>query len=414
MSSPATAARILSLDQFRGYTVAGMLLVNFIGGYSTVIALAPTLKHYNTHCSYADTIMPQFLFAVGFAYRLTFLRRRDTVGAARASWQAVKRCLGLILLGAVVYHLDGGARTWEELTRIGWRGFLSTAFERNLFQTLVHIAVTSLWVLPVIGAGPGTRIGYLLFSALLHISVSHPTFYAETWGKLLGDWLGWHKSYYEWVMTRPGIDGGPLGFLTWTIPLLVGSLVYDGLAAVERLPLGRLLAWSGVLMLAGYGLSCLSTVDPTPAVQYRHEFSEKGPRFDSVKRVSPENALAVSSWHLVDHPFARPTGPVNVWTMSQRAGSVSYLVFSTGFALAIYVLFVVVCDLGGLRVGFFRTFGTNALAAYILHDLVSEAVKPWVPGDAELWFALLGFSIFFGVSYLFTRYLEKTGIFLKL
>ena len=26
-------SRIVSLDQFRGYTVAGMLLVNFIGGF---------------------------------------------------------------------------------------------------------------------------------------------------------------------------------------------------------------------------------------------------------------------------------------------------------------------------------------------------------------------------------------------
>ena len=64
--------RIASLDQFRGYTVAGMLLVNFIGGFREVGAI---WKHHNTYCSYADTIMPQFFFAVGFAMRLTFLRR---------------------------------------------------------------------------------------------------------------------------------------------------------------------------------------------------------------------------------------------------------------------------------------------------------------------------------------------------
>ena len=57
--------RIVSLDEFRGYTVAGMLLVNFIGGFREVGAI---WKHHNTYCSYADTIMPQFFFAVGFAY----------------------------------------------------------------------------------------------------------------------------------------------------------------------------------------------------------------------------------------------------------------------------------------------------------------------------------------------------------
>ena len=37
--------RILSMDQFRGYTVAGMFLVNFLGGYA---AIHPVFKHNNT------------------------------------------------------------------------------------------------------------------------------------------------------------------------------------------------------------------------------------------------------------------------------------------------------------------------------------------------------------------------------
>jgi predicted acyltransferase len=419
MTTAPAPSRIVSLDQFRGYTVAGMLLVNFVGSYSALIALAPTLKHYNTHCSYADTIMPQFFFAVGFAYRLTYLRRRQTLGTARASWQAVKRCLGLILVGAIIYHLDGGAKTWEELTRKGWSGFFSEAFERRVFQTLVHIGLTSLWVLPVIGATRWVQIGFLLFSVLLHISVSHPNIYPQTWGRFLGDWLGWERSYYEWVMTRPGIDGGPLGFLTWTVPLLLGSLAYDAMSArAERPPIGRFIFWSMVLMLMGYALSCMSTVDPTPGVQWRHQFSEKGPRFDSVVRVS--NGMATQSGsgeaqcRLVEPPFVPPTGVVNVWTMSQRAGSPSYLIFATGFALAVYVLFILACYLGPVRIGLFRTFGQNALAAYIIHFLVDRAVTPWVPYDSPWWFALIGFGIFFGISYLLTRYLEKNGIFLRL
>ena len=76
-----TAGRIASLDQFRGYTVAGMFLVNFLGAFRGHAAL---LKHHNTFCSYADTIMPQFFFAVGFAFRLTFGRRAQTEGLAAA------------------------------------------------------------------------------------------------------------------------------------------------------------------------------------------------------------------------------------------------------------------------------------------------------------------------------------------
>lgn len=417
--STAATSRIVSLDQFRGYTVAGMLLVNFIGGYGAVIALAPTLKHYNTHCSYADTIMPQFFFAVGFAFRLTMLKRLERDGAATATWQAVKRALGLLLIGAVIYHLDGGAKTWEELTRKGWSGFMREAFERNVFQTLVHIGITSLWVLPVIGLGAGARIGYILFSVLLHVAASHPTLYPQTWGTFLIPWLGWEKSYYEWVMTRPGIDGGPLGFLTWTVPMLVGSLAYDAMAARSgKAPLGKFLFWSLVLMVLGYGLSCLKTVDPTPGVRWEHIFTKAAePHDDKVKRVPP--ALEPSppvqgQLALVEPPFMRPHGPINVWTMSQRSGSVSYLVFATGFSLAVFVLFIIVCDHWGVQLGLFRTFGQNALAAYIIHDLVDNLVQPWVPKDSRWWFALIGFGLFFGISYLFTRYLEKNGIFLRL
>ncbi|MEJ7636974.1 MAG: heparan-alpha-glucosaminide N-acetyltransferase domain-containing protein [Singulisphaera sp.] len=93
-----TAERVVSLDQFRGYTVAGMILVNFLGDYHSVPAW---LKHHNTYNSYPDTIMPQFFFAVGFAYRLTFLKRREREGTEAAFAGVTRRCLGLILLGVV-------------------------------------------------------------------------------------------------------------------------------------------------------------------------------------------------------------------------------------------------------------------------------------------------------------------------
>ena len=152
----SSRGRIASLDQFRGYTVAGMLLVSFLGGFALVPAV---LKHHNTYCSYADTIMPQFFFAVGFAYRLTFRKRLRNAGSRAAIAAVVRRNLGLIVLGVVLYHLDGGAKTWAELTALGPVGFATTAFQRMPFQTLVHIALASLWALPVIAARPPPPCG---------------------------------------------------------------------------------------------------------------------------------------------------------------------------------------------------------------------------------------------------------------
>ena len=92
-SAASASPRIVSLDQFRGYTVLGMFLVNFVGSFEAINVALPLLKHHHTYCSYADTIMPQFLFAVGFAYRMTFLHRwqrpgrgRPTGGLGNAAW----------------------------------------------------------------------------------------------------------------------------------------------------------------------------------------------------------------------------------------------------------------------------------------------------------------------------------------
>jgi uncharacterized membrane protein YeiB len=400
MADPtAQPARLDSLDQFRGYTVLGMFLVNFVGSFAVIGAVLPVLKHHNTYCSYADTIMPQFFFAVGFAYRLTFLRRAAKEGKATAYWQAAKRCFGLLLLAFVVYHLDGAYETWAALREQGWRGVLATAFQRNFFQTLAHIGVTSLWIMPVIATRPAWRIAWAVASAALFYGLS----------------VWW---YYDRVHRPPvGIDGGPLGFLTWTIPMIVGTLAYDAMAGYLRRrglsreareageageaggpgqsswpPVGRLLAAGVLLMLVGYGLSCLNRVTPPN---------------------SPPSGAGLRAV-LVEPPFVPPSRPVNIWTMSQRAGSVTYLTFGAGFALAVYALFVLACDVGPLRVGVFRTLGTNALAAYILHDLVNMAIDPFAPRDSPLWYVAAALLVSVGICYVMLRYLEKHRIFLKL
>jgi predicted acyltransferase len=89
----APTGRIDSMDQFRGYTVAGMFVVNFLGDLAAVHAV---FKHHNTYFSYADTIMPSFMFACGFAYRLTVLRRLREMGAGRTYARGVSRSLGLV------------------------------------------------------------------------------------------------------------------------------------------------------------------------------------------------------------------------------------------------------------------------------------------------------------------------------
>ncbi len=90
------------MDQFRGYTVAGMFLVNFVGGLD---AFPEVLKHHNgpPYFSYADTIMPSFLFAAGFSYRLTVLKRLGQEGPLRTYGHFLIRSLALVLISLVMY-----------------------------------------------------------------------------------------------------------------------------------------------------------------------------------------------------------------------------------------------------------------------------------------------------------------------
>ncbi|QDT91294.1 acyltransferase family protein [Gimesia algae] len=390
--------RIVSLDQFRGYTVAGMFLVNYMGFF---VVCPIVLKHHNTYCSYADTIMPHFLFAVGFAYRLTFGRRVQTDGAVSAYARVVRRLLGLVLVSLIMYRVDPIANTWEELQSLGIWGAIADPLKRNWFQTLMHIAVTSLWITPVIRARASVRVGFMIFSAVAHVILSY-------------------YFYFTWVNTSPnGIDGGPLGFLTWTIPAIIGTLACDWVVEAEGLPRVKpILFWSFTLMLLGWAISCGTRFYDVPiSEQLATEKLATHPVIPDERQWEAKQGEPLSAY-LAEPPFVKPPEQDqrqwNYWMMSQRAGTLSYLVFSAGLSLFVYLLFHLACDRGNLQIPLFRTLGTNALIAYILQELVGEAVKPFTTKDAANWYAWGSFVLFFWVTWLIVRHLEKNKIHLRL
>ena len=159
MSSMAGTGRIASMDQFRGYTVAGMFVVNFLGG---IAAVHSVLKHNNTYFSYADSIMPSFLFACGFSYRLSMLRRLPEVGQAVASRRIVMRSLGLVLVSLVVFGVGGGFESWSEMTGPGAFRFLGELVKADAWEVLAIIGVCQVLIMPVIGRGASARFGAMV------------------------------------------------------------------------------------------------------------------------------------------------------------------------------------------------------------------------------------------------------------
>src|ERR1700749_2763477 len=72
-STSSATARILSLDAFRGMTVAGMILVNNPGTWSAIYS---PLEHAAWHgWTPTDLVFPFFLFIVGVSITLALGRR---------------------------------------------------------------------------------------------------------------------------------------------------------------------------------------------------------------------------------------------------------------------------------------------------------------------------------------------------
>jgi hypothetical protein len=414
--------RIASLDQFRGYTVAGMILVNYIGGFHAIDAalkqaglgaVEGIFEHHNTYFSYADSIMPAFHFAVGFALRLTLLRRLATAGKGGAYIHVIRRCLGLMLLSTVLELADGQRfKNWQDLQYGNLVEWLADFFKCGFWETLALIGVTSVWVLPVITKRTSIRILFIIGSLALHVLVSYLFYFDFMWAKPNGldAWWG--------AVETKGLDGGPLGFLMWGVSQLVGSLAYDVVAFSRPWPaVFRLLGWSIVLMAVGYGASCLTTLydvhDSAIAEQSKFPIAES-PVWPPLEGVAGRDWKSM----LAEPPFVLPPPPekrlLNYWMMCKRATSLSFILFSSGFSLAIYALLVAFSDIGGMQIGFFRTFGSNALAAYVIHGVVEHAVRYFAPHDSPLWWAVGSFAIFAGITYLFVRHLEKSGIYLRM
>ncbi|MES2707927.1 MAG: heparan-alpha-glucosaminide N-acetyltransferase domain-containing protein [Verrucomicrobiota bacterium] len=378
--------RLKSLDQFRGYTVAAMFAVNFLGGY---LATPAILRHHNTWCSFADTVMPQFFFAAGMALRLISLRETEKHGRAAALRRGVRRGLALMLLG-VIWYGPRGFDTWEHLSAASGFDITRNVFLTSAFQALTHIGATSLWVLPVIAGSTRARVLWLLGSAVLHAGLSH---------------VIWYKSLHAWGV----IDGGPLGFLTWTLPFLAGSLALD----MVRETGGGASKNAAVSPLAppmGGGapkadLPCRESVSAIPRLL-----------FSAAAFMGTGYLLAcfTAGGVLAAPPFVPPWHPIDMWTMSQRAGSVSYLTFSAGFSLAVFAFFHWWSDLRGHSFSLFSDLGRNALAAYLVHSIIMNFTDHLGPRASPLWWAVTLSAMGFLLCWQFTRWLNARSLFLRL
>lgn len=217
-----TKKRLLSLDFFRGFTVAAMILVNNPGDWGNVYA---PLRHADWNgCTPTDLIFPFFVFIVGVSISFALQHyRADKAKHPQAIKKAVVRALKIFGLGLLLaFYGADFTKPFEALANLRIPGvlqrialvylvcvflYLKSSDRAIIFITVLLLAAywLLLMVVPVPGIGPAnldkeTNLGAWLDRALL--GTQHLYSQAKTWDP-------------EGVLgTIPAIATGLLGILS--------------------------------------------------------------------------------------------------------------------------------------------------------------------------------------------------------
>ena len=173
-SATAGRERLVSLDVFRGMTIAGMLLVNNPGSWA---AIHPPLRHAEWHgWTPTDLIFPFFLFIVGITTHLSLASRRERGDDDGALVRQVLRRGALIflfglLLNAFPFYQWGPPASWPWPTSITDPGVLDRIVYR--FEHLRIMGVLQRIALAYVAAALLTlrtspKVQLATLAALLH------------------------------------------------------------------------------------------------------------------------------------------------------------------------------------------------------------------------------------------------------
>src|SRR5437660_4431312 len=163
--TPATG-RMVSLDVFRGITIAGMILVNNPGTWDAIYS---PLEHSKWDgWTPTDLVFPFFLFIVGVSITLALARRAESGGSKRDLYlKIIRRTVIIFALGLVLtafpYNDLAAFRIPGVLQRIAvCYLFASVIFLNTRWRTQCAIAAAMLlayWaamkLVPVPGFGAG-------------------------------------------------------------------------------------------------------------------------------------------------------------------------------------------------------------------------------------------------------------------
>ena len=137
----ASAERLLSLDAFRGITIAGMVIVNDPGTWDAIYA---PLKHAEWNgWTPTDLIFPFFLFIVGVSISLSLGKRLSSEKADRSVYlKIIRRAALLFAIGVLLNALplyDFAKHEWIDLSTLRIMGVLQRIAICYFFSSFIFI-----------------------------------------------------------------------------------------------------------------------------------------------------------------------------------------------------------------------------------------------------------------------------------
>ena len=359
------AQRYYSLDVFRGATVALMILVNNPGSWGHIYS---PLEHAPWHgLTPTDLVFPFFLFAVGNA--MAFVMPRLKAAGDAVFWRKViKRTLIIFAIGLFLNWWPFARWQNDELVGNGWTWANAEGklFGVRIFGVLQRIALcyffasVLVYYLKARGAFLAGLILLLLYWLYCVIGNPADPYSLTGWAgttidkAILGE-LHMYKG--------EGITFDPEGLMS-AIPAIVqvifGYLVGDYiLKRGQTVEGGQRIVDSGKL-----------TVDST--------LSTEGKQFQTGNQQSPIYKI-ITGLFIVAMAFLFAgyawglSFPINkkIWTSS-------YVVLTTGMAIAILATLIYFIEVKGVRswsTRFFDVFGKNALFVFALSAFLPKGLR---------------------------------------
>ncbi len=377
--------RLLSLDVFRGLTLAGMILVNNPGSWSTVY---PPLLHADWHgITPTDWVFPFFLFIVGVAIPLALGKRKergDDQGAIIKkiiSRVAIIFGLGLFLAAYPKFGMGDEVGGIRSLHYVVLAIFILSLFTR---EAVADDSPIKRWagITALVAIGAMVIIGFFGydFSRLRIPGVLQRI--ALVYGAcgilfLKADWR-----MQAWV-------GVGLLLLYWFLMMVVPV---PGIGPANLEAETNLGAWFDNLLLKGHMYSQTKVWDPEglmstlPAIVTGiigmltgSWLKTDNDHYKKVAGILVAGAILLGLSHIWDLNF-----PINkkIWTSS-------YVLYTGGVALLILGVIYWIADIQGYKKWTkpFVIYGTNALFVYVMSGLVVKtmfAIK-WVGSNDQSW-----------------------------